>query len=75
MKKGQSNSETTNRATVWGPLACPNCGYQPGDDEHTFSSGGGWERDHSLADGIFSEELSCPVCHEIVAREETEEQI
>jgi len=72
MTNGESNSDTTNRATVWGPLACPNCGYQPGDDDETFTSGGGWSRSHSVSDGLQIEELACPVCGEIVARDESE---
>jgi predicted RNA-binding Zn-ribbon protein involved in translation (DUF1610 family) len=75
MTNGKSNSDTTHRATVWGPLACPNCGYEPGDDTETFTSGGGWERSNSVADGVFSEELSCPVCGETVARDETNKRL
>lgn len=61
----------TEGPTVWGPLTCPNCGYQPGDDTETYTSGGGWERDHGAADGAYYEELHCPLCRELVARDET----
>lgn len=53
-----------------GPSTCPNCGYDPtGDDE--FTSGGGWQFSNSVSDGIWLEELHCPRCNEVVARNET----
>jgi len=55
--------------TVRGPSTCPHCGHDPTGDDEQFVSGGGWEFDNEVADGVFSEMLRCPTCTEIVARE------
>lgn len=51
-------------------LECPNCGHDPRGDSEEFVSGGGWIVDHSVTDGIHIEEYRCPICREIVFREE-----
>jgi len=53
-----------------GPARCPNCKHDPTGDDDTFTSGGGWEFSNSVSDGIWSDELYCPVCGEQVWREE-----
>lgn len=53
-----------------GPSTCPTCGHDPAGDDDTFQSGGGWVFSNSVADGIFREELYCPVCDELVWSEE-----
>lgn len=53
---------------------CPNCGHDPYGDPDEFSSGGGWIADHSIVGGatgsVWIDELRCPRCREVVAREE-----
>ena len=55
-----------------GPATCPKCGYDPTGDDYEFRSGGGWEHDTSVMDGVWIEEWRCPRpgCGEVVAREE-----
>ena len=49
---------------------CPECGHDATGDDEEFVSGGGWLFEHSLDDGIHSEEYSCPECGHIVHRAE-----
>ena len=49
---------------------CPNCGHDVTGDDAEFVSGGGWLVDHSVADGIHTEEYACPVCGHVVHRDE-----
>lgn len=57
------------------PERCPNCGFDPDGDPDEFRSGGGWGHSTSITDdgrgSIWVEEMSCPLCGEVVAREET----
>ena len=53
-----------------GPSECPDCAHDPMGDDETFTSGGGWVFDNSVADGVFTEELRCPVCEALVWQKE-----
>jgi predicted RNA-binding Zn-ribbon protein involved in translation (DUF1610 family) len=53
-----------------GPPKCPNCGHNPTGDDEEFRSGGGWHHDTSVVGGNWIDEFSCPVCGELVAREQ-----
>lgn len=53
-----------------GPPKCPNCGHDPTGDDDEFVSGGGWALDNSVVDGVFSQELRCPICNDVVGRVE-----
>ena len=60
-----------------GPETCPKCGYDPTgpdleDDSESVRSGGGWKFSNSVSDGVFTEELYCPMCDAIVARDRSE---
>lgn len=52
-------------------MKCQNCGYHPAAEEEEFRSGGGWDVDHSWDGGVQIEEYRCPVCGDLVNREET----
>jgi len=69
-ERRQSGEPMTDGGQLRGPPKCPNCGHDPDGDDETFTSGGGWIFDNSIADGIWTEELHCPVCKDVVAREE-----
>lgn len=49
-----------------GPPTCPNCGHDPTGDDDSFTSGGGWVFSNHVDDGIWTDELYCPVCDELV---------
>ena len=52
------------------PQHCPKCSYDPEGDQANFVSGGGWEHDNSVSDGIFTEIFRCWECGTVVAQKE-----
>ncbi len=52
------------------PERCPECKHDPTGDDEEFRSGGGWSHSVTVDDGVWTEEMRCPRCGEIVARDE-----
>jgi hypothetical protein len=55
-----------------GPETCPECGHDPTGDDDEFNSGGGWIADNFVSDGVWTDQLRCPVCRKLVAEESRE---
>ena len=51
-------------------LSCPDCGFEPDQQQLEFKSGSGFDVDHSLVDAGDAvenqESLRCPVCGTVV---------
>jgi predicted RNA-binding Zn-ribbon protein involved in translation (DUF1610 family) len=45
---------------------CPDCGHDLTGDSSEFVSGGGFAVSHSVVDGVFQTEFSCPQCGAIL---------